>query len=118
MARYAMHLLALSHVYRLPLLKRACVVSLANRLDAETVVDVLQLARLCDAPRLYVRCMKLLSADFAAVEKTEGWRFLQANDPWLELEILQALHEIDLVTLAGDDELLPPSNSAGYHSLI
>ncbi|CAA6659607.1 unnamed protein product [Spirodela intermedia] len=65
MERYAMHLLALSHVYQLPRLKRACVGSLVDRLDAETV-------------------------------KTEGWRFLQANDPWLELEILQALHEIDL----------------------
>ncbi|XP_078434707.1 BTB/POZ and TAZ domain-containing protein 1-like [Wolffia australiana] len=96
MQKYAMHLLALSHVYQLPRLKRACVGSLAERLSVDTIIDVLQLARLCDAPRLRVRCMKLLAAEFANVEKTEAWHFLQANDPHLELDILQYLHEISL----------------------
>ena len=97
MERYAMHLLALAHAYRIPRLKRACVGSLAQRVSAESVVDVLQLARLCDAPRLHVRCIKFLAVNFSAVEQTEGWRFLQANDPRLELDILESLHEIDLV---------------------
>lgn len=111
MERYAMHLLVLSHVFRVPALKRACVGMLADRLDVDLVVDVLQLARLCDAPRLYVRCMKLLAAEFGAVEQTEGWRFLQTNDPWLELEILQALHEADLVSCHGSGKSLAAAAS-------
>ncbi|KAK7834624.1 btb/poz and taz domain-containing protein 1, partial [Quercus suber] len=40
----------------------------------ENVVDVLQLARMCDAPNLYLKCMKLVANHFKAVEKTEGWK--------------------------------------------
>ncbi|KAJ0972470.1 hypothetical protein J5N97_020429 [Dioscorea zingiberensis] len=93
MEKYGMHLLVLAHVYQVGRLKRACEVGLAARLTAETVVDVLQLARQCDAPWLYLRCMKFLAKDFGSVEQTEAWHFLQANDPWLELEILQFLQE-------------------------
>ncbi|XP_020095109.1 BTB/POZ and TAZ domain-containing protein 1 isoform X2 [Ananas comosus] len=96
MGRYGLHLLVLSHAYSVGWLKRACEVALALRLTAEGVVDVLLLARQCDAARLYLRCMKLLAKDFAAVKKTEAWQFLQANDPWLELEILQFLQEAEL----------------------
>uniref|UniRef100_A0A6V7QSG4 BTB domain-containing protein n=1 Tax=Ananas comosus var. bracteatus TaxID=296719 RepID=A0A6V7QSG4_ANACO len=81
MGRYGLHLLVLSHAYSVGWLKRACEVALALRLTAEGVVDVLLLARQCDAARLYLRCMKLLAKDFAAVKKTEAWQFLQANDP-------------------------------------
>ncbi|XP_072974511.1 BTB/POZ and TAZ domain-containing protein 2 [Typha angustifolia] len=94
--KYGVHLLVLSHAYQVGWLKRACEAELAARLTAECAVDVLQLARQCDAPRLYLRCMKMLAKDFAAVEKTEAWRFVQANDPWLELEVLQYLHDDDL----------------------
>ncbi|KAM0946611.1 putative chromatin remodeling & transcription regulator BTB-POZ family [Dioscorea sansibarensis] len=93
--KYGMHLLVLSHVYQVGRLKRACEVGLAARLTAETVVDVLQLARQCDASWLYLRGMKFLAKDFSSVEQTEAWHFLQANDPWLELEILQFLQESD-----------------------
>lgn len=96
--KYGMHLLVLSHVYQVGQLKRACEAGLAVRLTAETVVDVLQLARQCDAPWLYLRCMKFLAKDFSSVEQTEAWQFLQANDPWLELEILQFLQESDSVS--------------------
>ncbi|XP_010932270.1 BTB/POZ and TAZ domain-containing protein 1 [Elaeis guineensis] len=96
MEKYGLHLLVLSHVFQVGWLKRACEAGLARRLTAEGVVDVLQLARECDAPGLYLRCMKLLAKDFAAVEQTEAWRFLQAHDPWLELEILQFLQDADL----------------------
>ncbi|XP_064942091.1 BTB/POZ and TAZ domain-containing protein 1-like isoform X2 [Musa acuminata AAA Group] len=93
---HGMHLLALSHAYRVGWLKRAAERALSLRLTAEGVVDVLVLSQRCDAPRLHLRCMQLLSKDFAAVEQTEAWRFLQDHDPWLELHILQFLHHAHL----------------------
>ncbi|XP_072964137.1 BTB/POZ and TAZ domain-containing protein 2-like [Typha angustifolia] len=96
MGFYGMHLLVLSHVYGVAWLKRACEAALASRLTSDTVVDVLHLARQCDAPALYLRCMKLLAKYFADVEKSEAWKFVQAYDPWLELEILQFLQEAEL----------------------
>lgn len=93
MDKYGMHLLALSHVYLVPQLKQRCIKGLSQRLTTENVVDVLQLARLCDAPDLYLRCMKLLTNNFKAVEATEGWKFLVKHDPWLELDILRFIDE-------------------------
>lgn len=93
MEKFGIHLLALSHVYLVPQLKSRCSKALIERLTIENVVDVLQLARLCDAPDLYLKCVKLVSNSFKAVEKTEGWKFLQTNDPFLELEILQVIDE-------------------------
>ncbi|CAH1423246.1 unnamed protein product [Lactuca virosa] len=93
MEKFGIHLLALSHVYLVPQLKSRCSKALIERLTIENVVDVLQLARLCDAPDLYLKCVKLVSKGFKAVEKTEGWKFLQTNDPFLELEILQVIDE-------------------------
>ncbi|CAI9300399.1 unnamed protein product [Lactuca saligna] len=60
-------------------------------------VNVLQLARLCDAPDLHLKCVNPVSNGFKAVEKTEGWKFLQTNDPFLELEILQVIDESESV---------------------
>ncbi|CAN4099261.1 unnamed protein product [Withania somnifera] len=96
MERYGIHLLALSHVYLVPQLKQRCTKGLAERLTIENAVDVLQLARLCDAPDLYLKSVKFLSSNFKNVEKTEGWKFLQQHDPWLELEILQFMDEAEL----------------------
>ncbi len=93
MEAYGIHLLALSHVYLVPQLKQRCTKGLADRLTNDNVVDVLQLARLCDAPDLYIKCMRLISDHFKTVEKTEGWKFLQDHDPHLELEILQFMEE-------------------------
>ncbi|CAA2935293.1 BTB POZ and TAZ domain-containing 1-like [Olea europaea subsp. europaea] len=95
MEKYGIHLLALSHVYFVPQLKQNCTRGLAERLTIENVVDILQLARLCDAPDLYVKCLKLLSNNFNTVEETEGWKFLQNHDPWLELEILRFMDEAE-----------------------
>ncbi|XP_022769935.1 BTB/POZ and TAZ domain-containing protein 1-like [Durio zibethinus] len=95
MEKYGIHLLALSHVYSVPQLKQRCTRGVSQRLTIENVVDVLQLARLCDAPDLYLKCMKLVSANFKAVEQTEGWKFIQGHDPWLELEILQFMDEAE-----------------------
>ncbi|KAK4394890.1 BTB/POZ and TAZ domain-containing protein 1 [Sesamum angolense] len=92
---YGIHLLALSHVYLIPQLKQRCTKGLAKRVTVENVVDVIQMARLCDAPDLYLKCMKLLSNNYKAVEATEGWKFLQNHDPHLELEILQFIDEAE-----------------------
>lgn len=97
MDKYGMHLLALSHVYNVPQLKQRCTKGLAQRVTVENVVDLLQLARLCDAPDLYLRCMRLLTDHFKAVEKTEGWKFLNKHDPWLELDILRFIDEHETV---------------------
>ncbi|MFY2203336.1 BTB/POZ and TAZ domain-containing protein, partial [Escherichia coli] len=94
-SKYGVHLLVLSHVMRVPWLKRAAVGTLASSLTTDNVVDMLQLARQCDAPCLRLRCMALLRREFKAVEKTEGWRFVRDNDPYLELEVLQFLQEED-----------------------
>lgn len=108
--RHGIQLLVLSHVYQVRELKRACEVGLAGKLTAESVVDVLQLARECDAPYLSIRCMKFISKDFKEVEKTEGWRFLQDHDPWFELHILQFLDEAEKVPL--------PFHSIPFHESI
>nr|GEV69791.1 BTB/POZ and TAZ domain-containing protein 1-like [Tanacetum cinerariifolium] len=96
MEEFGIHLLALSHVYSVPQLKTRCTKGLIERLTIENVVDVLQLARLCDAPDLYLKCMRLISNRFKSIEQTEGWKFLQNNDPFLELEILKFIDEIEL----------------------
>lgn len=95
MENYGIHLLALSHVFMVAQLKRRCTKGLSRRLTVDNVVDVLQLARLCDAPDLYLSCVRLLSSNFRTVEESEGWKFLQKNDPYLELEILQFMDEAE-----------------------
>ncbi|KAA0036064.1 hypothetical protein IC582_030057 [Cucumis melo] len=94
--KYGIHLLALSHVYLVPHLKQRCTKHLARNLSIHSVIDILQLARMCDAPDLSLSCMKMVSTHFKAVEKTEGWKFLQKHDSWLELQILQFMDESEL----------------------
>ena len=96
-AAHGPQLLALAHAYRVGWLKRAAEASVSARLAPGAAVDMLKLAGLCDAPRLHLRCARLLAKEFAAVERTEAWRFLQENDPWQELQVLQGLHEADMV---------------------
>uniref|UniRef100_A0A7N0RAW8 BTB domain-containing protein n=1 Tax=Kalanchoe fedtschenkoi TaxID=63787 RepID=A0A7N0RAW8_KALFE len=93
MEKYGIHLLALSHVFLIPQLKQKVTKGLAKTLIKENVVDVLELAKLCDAPDLSLICMKLIARHFKSVEKTEGWKILQDHDPWLELEVLQFMDE-------------------------
>ncbi|XP_047331292.1 BTB/POZ and TAZ domain-containing protein 2-like [Impatiens glandulifera] len=95
MDMYGFHLLTLSHVFSVQLLKQRCAKALIQRLKIYDAIDTLQLARLCDASELYFRTMKLVSANIKFVQKTEGWKFLQENDPCLELEILQFIDEIE-----------------------
>uniref|UniRef100_A0ACD5XGJ9 Uncharacterized protein n=2 Tax=Avena sativa TaxID=4498 RepID=A0ACD5XGJ9_AVESA len=94
--RYAEQLLVLAHAYGVPWLKRWCQEAIGSRLTPGTVVDALQLADLCDAPQLHLRCMRLLAKEFRAVERTEAWRFLRENDPWQELDVLSRLQDADL----------------------
>ncbi|CAH8338430.1 unnamed protein product [Eruca vesicaria subsp. sativa] len=95
MENYGIHLLALSHVYMVPQLKQRCTKGVGERVTAENVVDILQLARLCDAPDLCLKCMRLIHSKFKIVEQTEGWKFLQEHDPFLELDILQFIDEAE-----------------------
>nr|XP_043635698.1 BTB/POZ and TAZ domain-containing protein 1-like [Erigeron canadensis] len=95
MEKFGMHLLTLAHVYLVQKLKMRCVKDLIGRLTIENVVDVLQLARMCDAPDLYLKCVIMISKRFKSVEATEGWKFLQENDPFLELEILKYIDDVE-----------------------
>ncbi|XP_042391066.1 BTB/POZ and TAZ domain-containing protein 2-like isoform X1 [Zingiber officinale] len=93
-ARQGVALLALAHAYRVRWLKQQIEAAVAARwVSAATAVDGLKLARLCDAPRLFQRCLAVATKDFATLQQTEGWRFLQKHDPAMELEILQFVHE-------------------------
>jgi hypothetical protein len=95
-AAHGPQLLALAHAYRVGWLKRAAEAAVSARwLTADRAVDMLKLARLCDAPRLYARCARLAAKDFAAVEASDGWRFARRHDPALELELLQLLEDAD-----------------------
>ncbi|KAM3368128.1 hypothetical protein ACQJBY_016593 [Aegilops geniculata] len=88
-------LLALAHAYRVGWLKRAAEAAVSARLTPERAVDMLKLARLCDAPRLYTRCARLAAKEFAAVEQSDGWRFARRHDAALELELLTLLEDAD-----------------------
>ncbi|KAL1534754.1 BTB/POZ and TAZ domain-containing protein 1-like isoform X1 [Salvia divinorum] len=52
-----------------------------------------ELARLCDAPHLHLKCMNMLSTNFNALQETEGWKFVHNHDPFLELQILQSIDQ-------------------------
>lgn len=97
MEKHGMHLLALSHTYRVQWLKRVCEAGLI--VSTVNVIDALKLAKWCDARLLYIKCMVVLTQDLTGVQCTESWRFIQAHDPQLELEILQFIQEKDLVCI-------------------
>ncbi|KAJ4756384.1 BTB/POZ and TAZ domain-containing protein 2 [Rhynchospora pubera] len=93
--QHCLQLLAMSHKYRVPSLKRSCEEAVAVQLTPDNAVDVLKLAKLCDAPRLYQQCVQLVAKDFLAVQESDGWKFVQRHDMMLELEILQFLEDRD-----------------------
>ena len=60
MEEFVLHLLVLSHVFVVPDLKRTCVQKLVRGfLTTENVVDIFQLALLCDAPWLSLVCHRM-----------------------------------------------------------
>ncbi|XP_039164541.1 BTB/POZ and TAZ domain-containing protein 3 [Eucalyptus grandis] len=96
MTKYVLHLLILSHSYSVPSLKRVCTHYLEYHwLTKENVVDVLQLARYCDAPRLSLFCIRMVLKDFKSISLTEGWKVMKRANPALEQELLEAVVEVD-----------------------
>eukprot|EP01018_Ginkgo_biloba_P024441 Gb_20282 [translate_table: standard] len=96
MQKYALHLIVLAHVFCVPSLKRVCTQCLEQGLlTIENVIDVLQLARLCDTPALNLLCMRLILKNLKAVAKSEGWRIMQYSNPMLEQELLQFVAEAE-----------------------
>jgi hypothetical protein len=99
MKKFALHLLVLSHSFAVPLLKKVCTQYLEECwLNTENVIDILQLARKCDAPRLTFMCTRLVVRQFKAVASTEGWKVMRRVDPALEQELLESVVESDSVS--------------------
>jgi len=97
MGEYGVQLMVLAHKFRIDWLKKGCEIEVGRQLNAESAVDVLQVARLCNAMSLCHKCLRLISKEFSSVQISDGWRFVQMNDPRLELEILQYIHDTDQV---------------------
>ncbi|KAG0558597.1 hypothetical protein KC19_10G040700 [Ceratodon purpureus] len=96
MEEFALHLLVLAHAYVVPSLKRVCTDSYENGLlNSDNVVDVLQVARLCDASRLHLLCLRRIVSDFKAVSRSDGWRIMKESDPTLEQELVEAVIEAE-----------------------
>ncbi|XP_062090135.1 BTB/POZ and TAZ domain-containing protein 3 [Humulus lupulus] len=96
MNKFVLHLLLLSHSYSVPSLKRTCIHFIEQGwLTNESVVDVLQLARNCDAPRLSLVCVRRIVKDFKAISSTQGWKVMKRVNPALEQELLEAVVEAD-----------------------
>nr|AFK49449.1 unknown [Lotus japonicus] len=92
MEEYILHLLVLSHVYMVPDLKRECEQKLElGLLTIDNLVDVFQLALLCDTPRLSLICHRKILKNFKAVSVSEGWKAMKQSHPILEKEILESV---------------------------
>lgn len=66
-------------------------------LTKENVIDVLQLARNCDAPRLSLICVRMVVKDFKAITSTEGWKIMKRANPALEQELVESVVDEDSV---------------------
>lgn len=100
MQKFVLHLLVLSHSYSVPALKRVCICLLEQGwLTRENVIDVLQLARNCDAPRLAFICVRMVVKDFKSISLTEGWKAMKRAYPALEQELVECVVEADTVSL-------------------
>ncbi|GMH06360.1 hypothetical protein Nepgr_008200 [Nepenthes gracilis] len=96
MEEFVLHLLVLSHVFIVPHLKRECERCLEKgQLNVENVIDIFQLALLCDSPRLSLICHRMILNNFKVVSATEGWRVMTESHPVLEKEILRSITEAD-----------------------
>ncbi|KAL2242375.1 BTB/POZ and TAZ domain-containing protein 3 [Sesamum indicum] len=96
MKKFVLHLLVLSHSYVVPSLKRLCENILEHGwLTNENVIDVLQLARSCDAPRLALICQRMVVRDFKCISRTEAWKVMKRANPSLEQELLELVVEAD-----------------------
>jgi len=99
MKKYVLHLLVLSHVFSVPSLKLVCTQNLEQGLlTTDNVIDVLQMAILCDASCLNLLCMCLIVKSFKTVSKSEGWKVMRQSNPKLEQELLESVVEADSVS--------------------
>ena len=94
MQEFVLHLLVLSHAFAIPHLKRECEQKLElGLLTMDNVVDIYQLALLCDAPRLSLICQRMIVKNFKTVSESEGWEALKQSHPVLEKELLESTIE-------------------------
>ncbi|KAF8017316.1 hypothetical protein BT93_H2488 [Corymbia citriodora subsp. variegata] len=85
LADFVVPLLVLSHSFVVPRLKQICEQQLEQGLlNTENVVDIFQLALLCDAPRLSFICHHMIVKNFKDVSTTEGWAAMKQSHPLLE----------------------------------
>lgn len=88
---YAMHLLVLSHAYIVPHLKQLSTSRLEQgMLNKENVVDIFQLALLCDAPRLSLVCHRLILKNFKSISSSDGWKAMKKSHPVLVKILLKS----------------------------
>lgn len=66
-------------------------------LNSNNVIDVLQLARDCDASRLTLFCIRMVVGNFKSISSTEGWKVMRRANPTLEQELLEFVVEADTV---------------------
>ncbi|KAJ1286605.1 hypothetical protein BS78_03G365100 [Paspalum vaginatum] len=96
MKKHVLHLLVLSHVFSVPSLKTVCIDQLeSDFLAPDNVVDMLQLAGLCDAPRLSLICTRMIIGDFKTISLTDGWKVMRRVNPSLEQELIESVVEAD-----------------------
>ncbi|KAJ9170576.1 hypothetical protein P3X46_018674 [Hevea brasiliensis] len=96
MEEFVLHLLVLSHVFVVPELKKICAHKLEQSfLTTENVVDIFQLALLCDAPRLSLICHRMIVSNFQEISTTEGWKAMQQSHPVLEKELLDSMVDVE-----------------------
>ena len=62
------------------------------------MIDVLQLARNCDAPRLAFICVRMVVRDFKSISSSEGWKVMKHANPALEQELVESVVEADTVS--------------------
>ncbi|KAK3011195.1 hypothetical protein RJ639_011557, partial [Escallonia herrerae] len=99
MKNFVLHLLVLSHSYSVPSLKRVCIHVLEQGwLTTDNVIDVLQLARNCDAPRLSLTCVRMVLRYFRTISSSEGWKVMKRTNPALEQELLEMVVEAETRT--------------------
>ena len=99
MKKHVLHLLVLSHVFSVSSMKTVCIDQIErNFLAPDNVVDILQLAGLCDAPRLSLVCTRMIVGDFKTVSLTDGWKVMRRVNPSMEQELLESLVEADTVS--------------------
>nr|XP_016480334.1 PREDICTED: BTB/POZ and TAZ domain-containing protein 4-like isoform X1 [Nicotiana tabacum]XP_016480335.1 PREDICTED: BTB/POZ and TAZ domain-containing protein 4-like isoform X1 [Nicotiana tabacum] len=98
MQEHALNLLVLSHAYVVPHLKRECERQLLERglITTDNVVDIFQLALLCDAPRLSLFCHRFMLKRFKAISSTQGWEAMKKSHPVLEKQILKSVNDEDI----------------------